>query len=127
MPVRVILIASGTIAILVGLFYLFFTTAAVQSFDLGEPVLLARHFTRATGAAVLAIGVINILSVGDRGSRALRAVFVGNIVVHVFSIYTDFAESFSRNTTLWLTFALHVVIIAAFGYLLVTRTRQTAS
>jgi hypothetical protein len=124
MATRGVLIASGSVAILVGLFYLFGTVAAVRSFELGEPVLLARHFARATGAAVLAIGVINILSVGDPGSRALRAVFVGNIVVHVLSIYTDLAESFARNTVLWITFGLHIVIIAAFVYLLVTCNRQ---
>jgi hypothetical protein len=58
-------------------------------------------------------------SVGDTGSRALRAVMIGNIVAHAASLYGDyFVESFHRNAVLVTTSVIHVVFIAAFGYLL---------
>jgi hypothetical protein len=124
MTTRIILVVSGIIAALVGLNYLFFTDAAVQSFAVGDSTLAARLFARATGAAVLAIGVINLISVGDPGSRALRAVFVGNIVAHAASLYGDYlAENFDRNAILFATSVIHVVFIIAFGYLLLSARR----
>ena len=127
MATRIVLIVSGLIAILVGLNYLFLTESAVLSFAIGEASFPARFFARATGAAVLAIGVLNVLSVGDPGSRALRAVMVCNIVVHAASIYVDFSEPFTRNAVLWTTFVIHVVIIAAFLYLLLVRQGRSAA
>ena len=97
-----------------------------MGFDLGEPNMLVRLFARATGAAILAIGTINLLSVGDPGSRALRAVMVGNIVVHAASLVADFSESYARNAALWGIVALHVIIIAAFGYCLAQWRSLTA-
>jgi hypothetical protein len=128
MSTRVVLIASGIIAVLVGLNYLLFAESGVASFQIGEATLAARLFARATGAAVLAIGVINILSVGDTGSQALRAVIVGNIVVHAASLYGDYvAEGFDRNAILYVTTAIHVVFVAAFAWLLLAQARGRAA
>jgi hypothetical protein len=127
MATRVILIVTGIVAILVGLNYLFAAETAVLSFDVGDATLAARIFVRATGAAVLAIGVINVLSVGDPGSRALRAVMIGNVVVHAASLYGDYvAETFSRNAVLYVTSIVHVAFIVAFGYLLATWRKAAA-
>jgi hypothetical protein len=121
MITRIVLIVSGLLAILVGLNYLFFAQSAVLAFDIGDATLSARLFARATGAAVLALGVINLICVGDNGSRALRAVFIGNIVAHAASLYGDYvAESFERNAILLATSAIHVAFVVAFGYLLLT-------
>src|ERR1700730_6905518 len=96
---RAVLTISGIIAIFIGLDYLLATESAILSFNLGDATMPARFFARTTGAAVLAIGVINILILGisDTDSLALRVVVTGNIVVHTASLFSEFSESFERT------------------------------
>jgi len=118
MAMRVILIVSGVVAILVGLLFIFGADSAIQSYNLGESTLVTRLFVRAAGAGILSFGILNLLCVGDIGSRALRAVVVGNLVIHVLSIGVEFSESYVRNTGVWIGLVVHVAFIIAFGYLL---------
>jgi hypothetical protein len=120
--IRVVLTVSAMIAIFVGLDYLLAPESAILSFDLGDATLPARFFARATGAAILAIGVINIftLAVGDAYSLGLRIVVIGNIVFHIADIASEFSESFDRNPVFWIAAGLHIIFIIAFGYLLTT-------
>jgi hypothetical protein len=124
---RIVLIVSGIIAIFVGLDYLLATESAILSFNLGDATMPARFFARTTGAAVLAIGVINILilAIGDTDSPALRVVVTGNIVVHTASLFGEFSESFERSPIFWVAVVIHVISIMAFGYLLATSGRTT--
>ena len=119
---RIVLTVSGIIAVFLGLDYLLATESAILSFNLGDATLPVRFFARATGAAVLGIGVINILMLGvtDVNSPALRIVVTGNIVVNVASLVGEFSESFERNQIFWVAVALQVIFITAFGYLLTT-------
>jgi hypothetical protein len=122
---RVILIASGILAILFGLFFLVGAEGAIGSYGLGESTLPARLFARATGAGLISIGIINILASGDRGSPALRAIVIGNIVIHVLSLGVDFSESYAKSAGIWVGLAVHVIFIVAFGYMLINWNRLT--
>src|SRR5262249_2155074 len=110
-------------AVLIGLNYLFATESAVLAFNFGEATLPARLFARATGAAVLAIGVITLLSVGDTGSPGLPAPVVRHIRAPAARLFADFSEGFERNAILWVTVVIHVGVIVAFGYLLSASSR----
>jgi hypothetical protein len=118
MSLRIILIASGVVGILFGLFFLFGAESAIASYNLGDSTLPARLFARATGAALISFGVINILASSDTGSSALRAVVIGNIVVHLMSLGVDFSESYARNGGVWVGLAVHIIFIVAFGWAL---------
>ena len=48
---------------------------------------------------------------------ALRAIAIGNIVVHVVSLGVDFSEGYERNAGVWFGVIVHV-LIAAFAYAL---------
>ena len=125
MSLRVILIAAGIVAILFGLFLLFGAEAAIQQYNLGDSTLPARLFGRATGALLVSLGIINILASGDSGSPALRAVVIGNIVVHAFSLGADFSESYARNAGVWISLIIHVAFIVTFGWALLNWSKMT--
>jgi hypothetical protein len=124
MATQIVLIASGIIRILVGLNYLLATETAVLSFNLGDATLPSIHFAREMGAAILALGVINILVVSDTGSPMLRAVFIGNIVAHAASLFGDLNQRVDGNSVLWLTVVTDTVFIVAFGYLLASSLKR---
>jgi hypothetical protein len=127
MSLRVILIVSGVVGVLFGLFFLFGADAAIGPYGLGDPTLPARLFARATGAGLVTIGLINLLAAADRGSPALRAVVIGNILIHVLSLGVDFSETYARAGGVWIGVAVHVLFIAAFVWSLANWRRLTGS
>jgi hypothetical protein len=52
--------------------------------DPGSP-----HVLRWLGSGLISVGVINILARNDPGSEALRAVMIGNVVLHVVALVLD--------------------------------------
>jgi hypothetical protein len=118
MNLDLVLLVGGIVGGLFGIFFLFGAEAAIASYRLGASTLPARLFARATGASLIAMAVINFLSRGDAGSAALKAVVVGNIVVHLLSLGVDFSERYQRNAGIWVSLVIHIAFIAAFGYFL---------
>lgn len=116
MTLQIVLIASGVVALLFGLFFLFAADAAIRSFELGNSDVASRLFARAAGNGLVAIAVVNLLASGDGGSSALYAIVIGNILVHILGIAIDFTERFPKRGGWWVGFAVHVVFILAFGY-----------
>lgn len=125
MSLRIVLIAAGVVAILFGLFFLFGAETAIASYNLGDSTLPARLFARATGAGLVAFGAVNLLAAADTGSPALRAVVVGNLLIHLLSLWVDFSESYARNAGIWVALAVHIVFILAFGYALMNWRQMT--
>jgi hypothetical protein len=117
--VRYTFAIAGAIGLLFGLFFLLAAGQAIIANGLGEAGLAARLFARSTGAAIIAISVANLLAMFDRGSRALWALAVGNVVIHLLSIAVEFSERYPRNAGVWVGVAIHGVLIAAFAYCLV--------
>jgi hypothetical protein len=115
----VVFLAAGVAGLLFGLFFLLGPTQAIESYNLGAPTLPALLFARSTGAALVSLGLINLLAAFDRGSPALRALALGNFVIHVLSIFVDFSENYPKNAGVWIGLAVHIIFIAAFGYCLV--------
>ena len=125
MNLRIILIVSGVVGILFGLFFLFGAESAIQSYNLGDSTLPARLFARAMGGSLVTLGIINLLASSDTGSSALRAIFVGNLLIHLISLGVDFSENYARNGGIWVSLVIHVAFIAAFGWALLNWTRLT--
>ena len=118
MSLRVVLIASGIIGLIFGLYFLFAADAAIANFQLGASDVPSRLFARAEGAAIISYAIANILASGDRGSTALRGLVVGNLLVHIFGILIDFTETFPKTGGWWVGLVVHVIFIIAFGYYL---------
>jgi hypothetical protein len=118
MSLDLVLLVAAIVSALFGIFFLFGADAAIRSFGLGDSSLPARLLARAVGSNLIAVAVINFLSRGDIGSTALRAVVIGNIVIHVIGLGADFSERYPRNAGIWVSVAIHVAFILAFGYFL---------
>ena len=119
MSLRIVLIASGIVAILFGAFFLLAADTAIQSFELGSSDVASRLFARVFGGTLISLGIVNFLASADQGSPALRAIVVGNLLIHAFGIAVDFTETFPKTGGWWVGLAIHVIFIAAFGYYLV--------
>jgi hypothetical protein len=116
---QLLLIASGVVAILFGLFFLLGAERAVRSFDLGASNLAIRLFVRSEGAALVSVGIINLLANIDDGSPALKAIVIGNIAIHALSVAVDFSERYQRKAGVWFGLLVHVVFLVWFGYWLI--------
>jgi hypothetical protein len=57
--------------------------------NMAHDALEARRVLQWMGVTLLSIGVINFLSRNDEGSPALRAVMIGNIVLHILGFGID--------------------------------------
>jgi hypothetical protein len=118
MSLRIVLIASGIVGLIFGLFFLFAADAAISSFQLGASDVASRLFARAEGAALISLAVANLLASADRGSTALRGLVVGNLLIHILGIIIDFTETYPRTGGWWVGLVVHVIFIIAFGYYL---------
>jgi hypothetical protein len=118
-PVRVTFLAAGAISLLFGLFFLLGAGNAIESYNLGAPTIPALLFARATGATLVGIGIANLLAAADPGSPALKALAIANLAIHLLSLWVDFSETYEHSAGIWVGLAVHVIFIAAFGYLLV--------
>jgi len=127
MTSRLVLIASAIIGLLFGGMSLFNADGTIQSFQLGPSDVASRLFARTEGSALIGVAVINLVASADRGSRALLGVIAGNLFLHVMGIAIDFTETFPKAGGWWVGFAVHVVFIAAFGYLLATWRKNAAA
>jgi hypothetical protein len=75
------------------------------------------------GVALLSVGFINILSRNDPGSAALRAILVGNIVLHVLGFGEDFNQhrlGFVLQSGVVMGGVVHGLLTIGFVYYLVT-------
>ena len=73
------------------------------------------------GVGLFSIGCMNFLSRNDPGSQALRAVMIGNIVLHVvglgFDVY-DYSIAFMRMPGLIMGIVVHTLLVVGFAYYL---------
>ncbi|HZP19384.1 MAG TPA: hypothetical protein VFB16_04185 [Bauldia sp.] len=116
MSLQIVLIASGAIAACFGALFFVAADTAIRTFELGASDVASRLFARSTGAGLIAIAVINVIASQDAGSGALYAIVIGNLLLHVLAIAVDFTEKFPRKGGWWVGFAVHIVLILAFGY-----------
>src|SRR5437763_1713344 len=77
----------------------------------------ARNVLRWLGANLLAIGVINLLAARDPGSPALRAIMIGNIVVHAVAFTLDAMDHLAavvKGSGLAMGAVVHILLIIGF-------------
>jgi hypothetical protein len=127
MSLRIVLIVAGIVGILFGAYFLAWPDQAIQSFEIGAPDLAGRLFGRALGVSLITVGIINLMSTADIGSPALRAVVVGNILIHLLNPIVDMIEPFPWTAGRWVGLAVHAIFIVAFGYYLLNWGRVTAA
>jgi hypothetical protein len=81
----------------------------------------ARNVVRWLGANLFAIGVINLLARHDAGSEALRAIMIGNIVLHVVALTLDImdnANGIVKTSGVIMGAVVHVGLALGFLYYL---------
>ena len=69
------------------------------------------------GCPLIAIGLMNILARRDAGSIALRAIMIGNILLHVFGMAIDvydYRNAFIKISGLEMGAVVHLILIAGF-------------
>lgn len=81
----------------------------------------ASNVTRWLGANLFAVGVINILARNDSGSEALRAIMVGNIVLHLAAMafdIMDFTNGIVKTSGVAMGAVVHIGLVLGFLYYL---------
>jgi hypothetical protein len=123
MGIRILLIVAGLLALLLGALLIFAPDGMVAAFNVGDSSIAARAFARAFGGGLIAVGVMDLIASRDRGSAALDAVLVGNLLLHLLSPLLDFLEPFPKDASYWGSFLLHAIFVIAFAWALVVRRR----
>ncbi len=115
---RALFLIHATVATLFGIYFAFGAASAITTFQLGDVTTTAVLFCRAVGAQMLGVALINWLCPGDLASAGVRAVVIGNIVLHAFAVAADLSVGYSRSLGVWMGLAIHVIFVVAFGYFL---------
>lgn len=75
------------------------------------------------GVSLVSVGVINILARKDPGSQALRAILIGNIVLHILAAGIDVLHhsiGFVQTSGVAMGGLVHGLLTAGFAYYLAT-------
>ena len=83
------LLIAAIIPLLFGLVMMIIPDKMLSNMLTSEANLQTLLVTQWAGFGVFSIGLINFLSRKDSGSIALRAVMIGNIVLHTIGIFFD--------------------------------------
>lgn len=74
------------------------------------------------GIALFSIGIINLFSRNDPGSKALKAVMFGNIVLHLagigFDVY-NYSAGLAQLSAILASGIIHILLLIGFAYYLV--------
>ncbi len=88
-----------------------------------------QHALQWSGSMLVALGVMNFLSRNDPGSAALRAVMIGNIILHVAGFAVDaydYSINFINSYGLISGAVVHVLLTIGFIYYLVKLPKASA-
>lgn len=116
----VFLIIAGILPILFGLTMIFNGNQMLGIVSI-ETNLSTRVVLQWMGCPLMALGVMNLLARNDAGSPALRALMIGNILVHVFGAAVDaydFAKGYINAQGIGMGSVVHGILILGFGYYL---------
>jgi hypothetical protein len=111
---------GGAIACVFGL-SMFFTPGQMMSNLVGGGNPAAEHVLQWMAVTLFAVGVIDILASSDPGSPALRAVMLGNIVLHALGWGVDIYQHLQGFVTaqgLMMGTIVHLVLGGGFAFYL---------
>jgi hypothetical protein len=116
-------ILSALLAWLFGLLMIFMPDKALETGAVANTNIGMQWF----GIALFSIGVINFFSRNDQGSKALKAVMFGNIILHAageaVDIY-DYSAGFVQLSSILASGIIHVVLLFGFLYFLIKTPKQ---
>lgn len=116
----VFLIVAGVLAILFGTNMLFMPGQMLDMVAV-ETNLSTRVVLQWMGCPLVSIGVMNLLSRSDEGSPALRAIMVGNILLHVMGegidVY-DYLNAYIKLGGVIMGTVVHGTLTLGFLYFL---------
>jgi len=126
MPMKrnVFFIISALLAWLFGLMMVFLpdsmAATTTTSFNIGMQWF---------GIALVSVGVINFFSRNDPGSKALRAVMIGNIFLHLVGgaadIY-DYTRGIVQLSSILMGGVVHILMLVGFVYFLFKKENAEA-
>jgi hypothetical protein len=79
------------------------------------------------GVNLFAIGCINFLARNDEGSKALKGVMIGNIILHVVGFAFDFygfGKGLSAVSSVIMGGVVHIGMVSGFFYYLINVSKQ---
>jgi hypothetical protein len=123
---RTFLVLSGLMASAFGLVMLIAPAQMLGNMTTSHDANAA-HVLQWMGCTLLAVGVINILARSDAGSPALRAILIGNILLHVLGFAIDLQQhlaGFILASGLTSGTIVHGALTIGFGYYLATFGRS---
>lgn len=127
MSLRILLIVISAVALVFGLYFLLAPDTAIAEFQVGSPEPALRLTVREIGGALISLAAIDWLCRNDRGSPALRAVLVGNVVFFLFNTGLDFTAPFPATAMWYAVTGLKIAFILALLYHLVRGTGRAAA
>jgi hypothetical protein len=113
------LLVAGLLAVFFGLTML--ASPGTMLMNMARDAPDARLVLQWMGVVLLSVGVINILARNDPGSSALRAVMLGNILLHVLGFGIDVYHhllGFVQASGVIMGGIVHGVLVAGFTYYL---------
>lgn len=125
---KVFLIISAILALFFGLGMLISPDKMLENMvNVNTPDL--QHALQWSGTMLVSIAIINFLSRNDTGSAALRAVMIGNIVLHVVGFAIDaygYSIDFLKMSGLVSGAVVHILLTIGFIYYLMKLPKATA-
>ena len=118
---KLFLIVAGLLAVFFGLSMLVSPEQMLANMAKDAPE--ARLVLQWMGVVLVSVGCINLLSRNDPGSAALRAVMLGNILLHVLGFGIDVyhhALGFVQTSGVIMGAIVHGVLTAGFAYYVTT-------
>jgi len=120
------LLVAGLLACAFGLGMMLSPASMLTNMTTGGGADAARVL-RWAGTALFSIGIITFFSRNDPGSSALKAVMVGNVMIHALAMSFDIADhlgGFVNKPGIIMGSIVHLVIGGGFIYYLVKKPAQ---
>jgi hypothetical protein len=125
---NVFLIISAVLALFFGLHMLIAPGKMLENMVTVNSADL-QHALQWSGTMLVSIGIINFLSRNDAGSASLRAVMIGNIILHVVGFAVDaydYSIGFIKMSGLVSGAVVHALLTIGFIYYLMKLPKAAA-
>jgi len=125
LSLRNLLILAAAVGLIFGVMFYFAPGQSAESFNV-ENSETTRLLARNLGGFLIAVAALNWFSRNDRGSMALKAVVIANILIHSLTPIADWISGYNYDTgEAWLGVAIHLFFFITFGYYLLNWDRVT--